>query len=418
MAVKLKTILEHEWEEFKQTSDSDELKRPAVHDNIRKILQCKTMWIGLQVYQCEDHQEEVRLVPCTCKSRFCPSCGYKANLIWLNQLLQRALPCDHQHLVFTLAFELRELAKSNRRAIFNLMSRTLWATIRQFINKHRTLAYQSGGVCILHTFGKGLKWHVHFHLMITAGGLRGSCWIENSYLDENYLKRAWKAKMLAGLRKLYRSGQLTNAVGRHPGQSFEQMLSDIYDRNWYIWIDEVRGDGTFAFTYLGRYCKRACIAQKGIVKYRPGKEIAWKERTKIPTPDHCAYRATPKNFLDLLTTHIPNRYDHQVHYFGLYSSRQKNTLYTKALKVLARKSRVKKLKEKLKLTWQKLMKWVYDFNPLACPICGKEMKRVCILFFNPRRSADRDLLLNYEIRNYQLVPREIEGLVAKCFDSS
>ena len=95
MTVKLKTILENEWEEFKRTSDSDELKRPAVHDNIWKVLHCKTLWLGLQVYQCEDHQEEVRLVPCTCKSRFCPSCGYKANLIWLNQLLIKALPCDH-----------------------------------------------------------------------------------------------------------------------------------------------------------------------------------------------------------------------------------------------------------------------------------------------------------------------------------
>lgn len=418
MAVKLKTIIENEWEEFKRTSDSDELKRPAVHDNIRKILQCKTLWLGLQVYQCEDHGEEVRLVPCTCKSRFCPSCGYKANLIWLNQLLQKVLPCDHQHLVFSLTFELRELAKGNRRVIFNLMSRTLWATIKQFINRHKSLNYQPGAVCIFHTFGKGLKWHVHFHLMITAGGLRNGRWLENSYLNEKYLKQAWKAKMLAGLRQLYRSGQLVNAVGHHPGQGFEQMLSEIYRKDWYVWIDEVRGDGSFAFVYLGRYAKRACISQKGIIKYRPGKEVVWKERTKIPTPDHCAYRATPNDFLDLLIAHIPNRYDHQVHYFGLYSSRQKNTLYAKALKLLNRKATVKKLKEKLKFTWRKLMKWVHGFNPLACPKCGKEMKLVCILFFNPKHPPDRDLLVDYEIRNYQLVPRKIEGLVAKIFDTS
>lgn len=418
MAVKLKTIFENEWEEFKRASDSDELKRAAVHDNIWKMLHCKALWLGLIVYQCEDHGEEVRLVPCTCKSRFCPSCGYKANLIWLNQLLARSLPCDHQHLVFTLAFELRELAENNRRAIFNLMSRTLWAAIKQFINKHKGLAYQPGAVCILHTFGKGLKWHVHFHIMITAGGLRNGRWVENSYLNENYLKRAWKAKMLAGLRKLYRSGQLKDAVGRHPGQSLEQMLTEIYDRSWYVWIDRVRGDGTFAFIYLGRYCKRACVSQKGIIEYRPGQLVVWKERSKVPMPDHCAYRATPRDFIDLLIHHIPNRYEHQVHYFGLYSSRQKNSLYVKALKILNRKAAVKKLGKKLKFTWQKLMRWVHGLNPLACSKCGKDMKQVCILFFNPKCLADRDLLLNYEIKDYQLVPRKIEGLVAKSFDSS
>lgn len=410
MTIKLKTILENEWEEFKRTSDSDELKRPAVHDNIWKILHCKTLWLGLQVYQCEDHGEEVRLVPCTCKSRFCPSCGYKANLVWLNQLLARALPCDHQHLVFTLTYELRELTKDNRRLIFNLMSRTLWRTIKQFLKKHKTLDYLPGVVSILHTFGKGLKWHIHFHVLITAGGLKNGKWVQNEYLNEEYLKQAWKAKMLAGLRKLYRSGQLISAVGRYPGQTFEQLLSEIYHKDWYVWIDRVKGDGTFAFLYLGRYAKRACISQKGIIKYRKGEIVVWKERSKIPTPDVCAYRATPRQFLDLLLTHIPNRYDHQVHYYGLYSSRQKNTFYAKALKILNRKACLKKLRSKLKPTWQRLMRWTHGFNPLACSICGKEMKRVCILFFNPKHPPDRDLLMNYEIRNYQLV--------AKGFDTS
>ena len=102
----------------------------------------------------------------------------------------------------------------------------------------------------------------------------------------------------------------------------------------------------------------------------------------------------------------------------MYSARQKNTLYRKALKILNRTAAVKKLGKKLKFTWQKLMRWVHGLNPLACSKCGKEMKRICILFFNPKHPADRDLLLNYEIKNYQLVPRKIEGLVAKSFDSS
>lgn len=405
MTIKLKTILENEWEDFKNNSDSAELKREAVHDNVWKLLHCKTLWIGLQVYQCEDHHEEVRLVPCTCKSRFCPSCGYKANLIWLNQLLERALPCDHQHLIFTLPFELRDLAKSNRRVIFNLMSRTLWRTINQFLKKHKNLGYQPGAVAILHTFGKGLRWHIHFHVLITAGGLREGKWVENGYLSGEYLKRAWKAKMLAGLRKLYRNGKLVNTVGRHPGQSFGQMLSEIYDKNWFVWIDAPKGDSTFSFVYIGRYAKRACISQKGIIEYRKGKEVVWKERSKIPVPDICANRATPQEFLELLITHIPNRYDHQVHYFGLYSSRQKNTLYAKALEILPKKTSF----EKRKFDWQTILGWTHDLNPLTCPKCGKKMKLTCILFFNPRVPAEQDLLLNYEIKDYQLVEKSLDS---------
>lgn len=405
MAVKLKEIFENEWHNFVRHSDSEELKRPAVANNVWKMLQCKTLWLGLQVHQCPEHKNVVRLVPNTCKSRFCPSCGYKANLVWLNQLLKKALPCDHQHLVFTLAWELRDVAEHNRREIFNLMSRSLWRTLTQFINKQKSLGYQAGAVAILHTFGKGLKWHPHFHVLITAGGLKGNKWIENSYLNELYLKKAWKAKMLAGLRKLYRSGQLVKAVGRNPGQSFEQMLTDIYEDNWYVWIDRVKGDSTFAFVYIGRYARRHCISQKGIIKYIKGKEVVWKERSKKPVPDICANRAAPLEFIELLVAHIPNRYDHQIFYYGLYSSRQKNKQYQQAAEVLGKQS------EPLpKLDWPQLMKWTHNTNPLTCPECQKPLKFTCMLFFNPGRKRDIDLILNYEIKNYELV--------AKKFDTS
>jgi len=403
MVISLKEIINNEWDNFVRTSDSDELKRPAVIDNVWKMMHCKTLWLGVQVWQCEEHKEVTRLVPNTCKSRFCPSCGYKANLIWLNKLLEKALPCNHQHLVFTLPWELRDLAKHNRRKVFNLMSKCLWKTLKQFINKQKSMGYQPGAVAILHTFGKCLKWHIHFHVLITAGGLKNGQWLENSYLNENYLKKTWKAKMLSGLRKLYHSGKLSKAFGRHPGQSFEQMLAEIYNDNWYVWLDRVKGDSTFAFIYIGRYARRHCISQKGIIKYTKGKEVVWKERNKIPVPDICANRASPNEFLDLLLQHIPNRYDHQIYYYGLYSSRQKNNLYQQARELLGKKESTLP-----KLNWLTLMKWTHDCNPLACPICQRSLKFTGIIFFNAKDKSDLDLLLNYEIKKYELVAKRYD----------
>jgi len=401
MTISLKEIVSNEWDNFVRTSDSEELKRPAVINNVWKMLHCKTLWLGAQVWQCQTHKKVARLVPNTCKSRFCPSCGYKANLVWLNKLLARALPCDHQHLVFTLPWELRDLAKHNRRKIFNLMSRCLWKTLRQFINKQKSLGYQPGAVAILHTFGKCLKWHIHFHVLITAGGLKEGKWLDNSYLNEKYLKQAWKAKMLAGLRKLYRSGELVKAVGKHPGQSFERMLTEIYNDNWYVWLNRIKGDSTFAFIYIGRYARRHCISQKGIIKYIKGKLVVWKERSKTPIPDICANRATPNEFLDLLLTHIPNRYDHQIYYYGLYSSRQKNTLYPQARKLLGKTELTLP-----KLGWLTLMKWTHDCNPLTCPECQQPLKFAGMIFFNAKKEGDLDLLLNYKIKNYELVAKK------------
>lgn len=292
------------------------------------------------------------------------------------------------------------------------MSRSISSTLKQFIQKHKKLNYIPGALAILHTFGQGLKWHIHFHVLITAGGI--SCvdnksWIENTYLNENYLKQTYKAKMLKGIRKLHAKGLLKNAVGKHPGQSFKNLLCSIYDTNWYIWLKRVEGNSTFPFIYISRYAKRACISQKGIIFYQKHKEIRWKERSKKPIPDLCAHRATPKKFIELLIQHIPDRYEHQIFYFGLYSSYYKNTLYQKAKKILDKRlkksSSILTALKQIKLSFSQLMQWTHNFDPLTCSICKKPLELTGIIFLNQGIPEDKDLLFNYEIKNYELVKK-------------
>ena len=316
------------------------------------------------------------------------------------------LPCDYQHLVFTLPYELRDLAKHNRRLNFNLMSSCLSASLMQFIKKNTPLGYVSGIVSIIHTFGKGMKWHPHFHVLITAGGMKQNKWMDNSYLNEDFFKKSYKAKMLKGLRKLYRQEKLVKAKGIHPYQSFLKMLSDIYEKNWYVWIDQARGNGIVAFQYIGRYCKRACVSNKGIIAYKEGKLVKWKERRTVDTPDICAYSKTPHDFLELLIQHIPNTYDHQVRYYGIYSSRNKKTLYVAACKIFKRKAYLKKTLSGTLSRFSKLMRLLHGFDPLVCPICEKDLTLTGIVFFNPLNPHDKDILLNHEIKNYVLVEKQ------------
>lgn len=327
--------------------------------------------------------------------------------------MQRILRCDHQHLVFSLPAELRELARFNRRRVFRLMARTLNASIQQFIRKRKNLNYLPGVLAILHTFGTGLKWHLHFHVLITAGGMRDNTWIYNGYLNEKALKMVWKAKFLRGLRRLYHKGLLVNATGRQPGESFLQMLSAIYENRWHTWIGDVAEDALFAAAYIGRYAKRACISQKGICEYRIHQEVVWEERSKKrKTPKHCRYRKPPAEFIRLLIQHIPDRYEHQIYYYGLYSpyhlSRES---YKKAKQILE-----KRLPEYMQnaysakdgatvLTYRQLMRWTHDIDPMQCRICGETLQVTGIIFFNPGLPKDRDILLNYEIKDYQLVKK-------------
>jgi|ERR1051326_2159118 hypothetical protein len=56
--------------------------RPAVRQTFLKALQCRTPDLGAEVYRSED---QGLVLYHTCKSRACPSCGYRAMIQWLRQ---------------------------------------------------------------------------------------------------------------------------------------------------------------------------------------------------------------------------------------------------------------------------------------------------------------------------------------------
>jgi hypothetical protein len=62
--------------------------RPAVRKNFAAVLDCGTPALGWEVYASDT--EEKRCYH-RCKSRFCPSCGHRATLLWLEKQ-EAALP--------------------------------------------------------------------------------------------------------------------------------------------------------------------------------------------------------------------------------------------------------------------------------------------------------------------------------------
>jgi hypothetical protein len=53
--------------------------RPAVRENFEKVTLCRTSALGAEVYASVN---EEKVVPHTCKSRSCPSCGHRGTLLW------------------------------------------------------------------------------------------------------------------------------------------------------------------------------------------------------------------------------------------------------------------------------------------------------------------------------------------------
>jgi hypothetical protein len=91
--------------------------REAVRANVEKILKCRTAQLGFHLYQCPGCQT-VRVVPHSCKSRFCSSCGKIATDRWTEERLSDILDVGYHHLVFTIPWQLRALGLVNRRVLF------------------------------------------------------------------------------------------------------------------------------------------------------------------------------------------------------------------------------------------------------------------------------------------------------------
>lgn len=68
----IKKIFNDHWNQF--VAKHPKMIRQSVHKEVNRMLSCGLIENGFTVYRCGECDSEV-LVPFTCKSRFCASCG-------------------------------------------------------------------------------------------------------------------------------------------------------------------------------------------------------------------------------------------------------------------------------------------------------------------------------------------------------
>ncbi|RNC76528.1 hypothetical protein DA717_15490, partial [Piscirickettsiaceae bacterium NZ-RLO2] len=71
------------WRDFIANMDKH---RDVVVENVIKVLACSTSVMGHSKYCCSNSEcSHTKVVPYTCKSRFCSACGKKATEIWIEE---------------------------------------------------------------------------------------------------------------------------------------------------------------------------------------------------------------------------------------------------------------------------------------------------------------------------------------------
>ncbi|MBI3784822.1 MAG: transposase [Deltaproteobacteria bacterium] len=136
------------------------------------------------------------------------------------------------------------------------------------------------------------------------------------------------------------------------------LLTVQYERCWNIDIKPFRGKKQF-LAYAGRYARRPPIAQH---RFRT---IGCQEISFVTKDTRTKRRVettfTPADFLAALADHVPDRYRHNVRYFGLLAPRAKSQNHDAVFALLGQK----RLGKPRRLDWAASLQKSFGVDPLV-----------------------------------------------------
>lgn len=337
--------------------------RAAVRKNFDAAYDCGTAALGWRSYASDS---EERRCFYRCKSRFCPSCGYRSTLQWLEEQ-EAALPdIPYSGIIFTMPSELWATFRKNRHLLHDLPALGA-AVIQQWIS----MKYGAKALIIIvpHTFGGDLKFYCHLHILISNGGIEESTerWIPKLHLDKRTLSRMWSYAVTDHLLRALKTGVLKSRMSPHETQ---HLLLTVYKRHphWVLLWDETVPKKHFV-GYAARYLRRPPIAIWRIQNFVNGHVDFIAKDTKnsrlVPT------RCTLDSFVRLLAAHVPDHYRHGIRYFGLLAPRARNKHHAGLFLLLGQRQRPRPHR----LTWRELMKKSFGVDPMI-DSSGREMSWV------------------------------------------
>lgn len=285
--------------------------RLSVHEVFDKAMQCRTAELGAEVFRSEN--QELVLYH-TCKSRACPSCGYRANVQWLRERWAALPDALYKGITFTMPDLLWPFFRDTPP-----LAKALSALAAEVIKARVSAKYglRAGVIAILHTFNGKLEYNSHVHTMVTGGGLDGSLdiWVARVYYDRDALMDAWRRAVIALLRTALRAGQLRTEL---TADQMEDLLTHLEKCWWSIKIQSFEDKRHF-LQYAGRYVRRPPIAQRRITWIGERTVKFWYKDKKLRR--RVEVQCSLEEFIDRWAQHILERYQHAVRSFGLFAPR-------------------------------------------------------------------------------------------------
>jgi hypothetical protein len=286
---------------------------PASHrQTMAAIEHCRTEVLGGHIFYCQDCHETLYSYH-SCKNRHCPKCQNETAEQWLLKQQQLLLPLPHFMVTFTLPAQLRAVARSHPKSLYNILFRASAAALQQLADDPRFVGGKIGLIGVLHTWTRELNYHPHVHYLVPAGALAadGQAWLPSrkSFLVHvKPLSILFRAKFRAELKKT---------------ALFDLVPAETWTKDWVVHSKAV-GDGKPALKYLATYVFRVAISNNRLVKVQDDLVTF---HYKDSNTGKKRYRTLPaEEFIRRFLQHVLPKGFMKVRYYGLFSPGNRHLL--------------------------------------------------------------------------------------------
>lgn len=354
----IKQIFSDWWNKFLETYPNFKI-RDVVFKNVDKILKCKTWDLGYSLYKCPNCNEE-KIVPHTCKSRMCSSCGNKYNEQRSLSIFSKLFRYKHRHVVLTIPKELRIYFRQDRNRLnylFQASSITIKCWFKEkYKNKQLIPAY----ISILHTFGRSLVFNPHIHMILMDGGISNKC---NEFVKLNFFSYpSFRKRFMKVLLDL-----LQNDVGKDEFRKIKNLLYSKNNKGFYVYAPPSKHKSYVDLVkYVCRYVARPVMAESRILDYDGTYVTFWYQRHD----DNLVIieKIHAFEFISRIIVHIPDSNFKQIRFYGAYH----NSTKIKIDVVRFLSNELVNFKRTLN-KWRTMITISFKKDPLTCPNCNNIM---------------------------------------------
>jgi hypothetical protein len=338
--------------------------RPIIKEVVERYLDCGNPRCGFARIRCPSCGEE-RLLMFSCRSRgFCPSCHAKRLEEWGEWMREELLlDVPHRQVVFVIPKMLRIFFKYKRRLLGKLCGAAVQALLK-YLQATTGTELHPGIVAVIQTSGDRINFHVHLHLLVAEGGEDPDGIFHHlAEFQDGLIAEFFSREVFALLLKeeLISEAVVEKIEGwRHTGFSVHS---------------KVRAQTKEEAERVGKYMVRPLLSlerlsfseKEGQVCYRYGKEAEEVERMDY------------LEFIARVTSHIPDKGQVTIRYFGLYANAHRG----KIRKSEQGRHRLLIVEEECpripRRGWAEMIRKVFEVDPLTCPSCGSQMRIIAFL---------------------------------------